>query len=565
MKKLRLYLLLGAILCCILVFAGCGPKTLDRPTGVRVDTEKMELAWDEVENARVYSVEINGEADATHNNPYSISKLKAGEYEFRVKALGDGDAYADSDWSEPVTFVKEAETGLVYTLIADGAAYEVTGAGTAKGNVEIGDTYRGKPVVSIADSALSGSQLTGVVIGSNVTKIGRRAFYNCSAMTSVVIPESVTSIGAYAFQSCRALETVAVPSGVTALSEYTFAYCKGLKSVALSEGISSIGAYAFHGCERLESILLPDSLNRLGEKAFSECKSVKSLSTGAGLREIPEYAFYECASLTKVDFGENTFSIGAYAFSDCTALAEIDIPDGVSAVGDCAFYNCAALGTVKIGSAVRDVGALAFGGTKLWSDAEELVFADKWLVGCKNLKIASVSVPEGTEGIGDYAFYQCGSFTAVALPDSVLAVGDYAFCQSVSLMSADLGENVEKIGEYAFYGCSILSTVSYGGNLRTIGSYAFEGCERLSSVSLPDTVESIGTYSFHNTAMWKNSGGVVYADNWVVGCTSVLIGSVALRAGTVGIGNYAINSERDFRKTQQKISNNIENSLQMIA
>lgn len=31
------------------------------------------------------------------------------------------------------------------------------------------------------------------------------------------------------------------------------------------------------------------------------------------------------------------------------------------------------------------------------------------------------------------------------------------------------------------------------------------------------------------------------------------------------IGNCAINSERDFRKTQQKISNNIENSLQMIA
>lgn len=29
--------------------------------------------------------------------------------------------------------------------------------------------------------------------------------------------------------------------------------------------------------------------------------------------------------------------------------------------------------------------------------------------------------------------------------------------------------------------------------------------------------------------------------------------------------NCAINSERDFRKTQQKISNNIENSLQMIA
>ena len=28
---------------------------------------------------------------------------------------------------------------------------------------------------------------------------------------------------------------------------------------------------------------------------------------------------------------------------------------------------------------------------------------------------------------------------------------------------------------------------------------------------------------------------------------------------------FAINSERDFRKTQQKTPNNIENSLQMIA
>ena len=33
----------------------------------------------------------------------------------------------------------------------------------------------------------------------------------------------------------------------------------------------------------------------------------------------------------------------------------------------------------------------------------------------------------------------------------------------------------------------------------------------------------------------------------------------------VSIDNTAFNSERDFRKTQQKTPNNIENSLQMIA
>lgn len=41
--------------------------------------------------------------------------------------------------------------------------------------------------------------------------------------------------------------------------------------------------------------------------------------------------------------------------------------------------------------------------------------------------------------------------------------------------------------------------------------------------------------------------------------------SITIPNSVTSIGNYAINSERDFRKTQQKISNNIENSLQMIA
>ena len=75
MKKLRLYLLLGTILCCILAFAGCGPDTLARPTGVKVDETKMELVWDEVENARLYEVEINGETETTRTTPYSISEL----------------------------------------------------------------------------------------------------------------------------------------------------------------------------------------------------------------------------------------------------------------------------------------------------------------------------------------------------------------------------------------------------------------------------------------------------------------------------------------------------------
>lgn len=45
----------------------------------------------------------------------------------------------------------------------------------------------------------------------------------------------------------------------------------------------------------------------------------------------------------------------------------------------------------------------------------------------------------------------------------------------------------------------------------------------------------------------------------------VVIPSIHQSRKVTGIADGAINSERDFRKTQQKIPNKIENSLQMIA
>ena len=127
--------------------------------------------------------------------------------------------------------------------------------------------------------------------------------------------------------------------------------------------------------------------------------------------------------------------------------------------------------------------------------------------------------------IGDYAFCNCSGLTSVTIPDSVTSIGESAFSGCRSLTSVIwYAENCTTAGSYSypiFINCSKLTNVTIGENVKIIPDYAFSDCRSLKSVTIPDSVTSIGS--------------------------------------------CAINSERDFRKTQQKISNNIENSLQMIA
>lgn len=85
-----------------------------------------------------------------------------------------------------------------------------------------------------------------LVLPSDITGIGRKAFYKCYGLTSVKIPEGVTSIGAKAFCNCRSLISVTIPESVKDITPYTdFAnnetFC-GIKEYVTIYGKS--GSYA---------------------------------------------------------------------------------------------------------------------------------------------------------------------------------------------------------------------------------------------------------------------------------------------------------------------------------
>ena len=124
---------------------------------------------------------------------------------------------------------------------------------------------------AVTDSIIDGS-ITELV-DDQITSIGDRAFYNCSALTSIDLP-AATSIGSYAFQNCSELTSVDLPA-VTSIGSSTFQSCTKLTSIDLPAA-TSIGEYAFYSCSKLTSVMLRNTsqvVSLSSTSAFSNANS----------------------------------------------------------------------------------------------------------------------------------------------------------------------------------------------------------------------------------------------------------------------------------------------------
>ena len=176
MKKIRIFILLSLIICCLTMCMGCA-SNLTIPTDLEIDQDTLVLTWSDVDGARSYTLDINGEEFDSSKNSYKLEKLDAGEYEIKVKARGNG--RSESKWSEEIPFTREPETGMIFKLINNGTEYEVSNIGTAEGDIVVPDTYRNRPVTSIGRKAFAKKpRLTSVVLGENITKSANRRLRN---------------------------------------------------------------------------------------------------------------------------------------------------------------------------------------------------------------------------------------------------------------------------------------------------------------------------------------------------------------------------------------------------
>lgn len=545
MRKIRLLLGIAFVLALSLVcLTSCGSK-LEAPSGLRLDTDTLILSWDKNTDATGYAVLIGETEKMTRATSYSLENLDPGEYNVKVKALGNGKDLKDSPYVT-FSFVKAPESGLIYKLTSDNTEYQLIGVGGAAGDVVMESEFRGKPVTSIADSALANnSKITSFTVSENITEIPKKAFYNCNAMTSITLPQGLTSIGEKAFQSCKALTSIDIPAGVTEILPYTFAYCDNLSVIEGGDSLKTIGDFAFFRCSTLTSYAMSASVETVGTYAFSGCTAMTSFTMSPSIRTIGDNAFYGCELIATFDFGDKLESIGKNAFENCKTITAINLPASLTSIGQSAFLNCSALATVTGGDNLTSVGYKIFENTPFYNDYEgDIVYLGNWVLGCKNPEISqnrdlTPLLKEGITGIADYAFAGCQGFTAVTLPD-VVTIGECAFYACTNLMDFRVGEDLTHIGKNAFVHCSILRNVYVkDSQLKVIEGGAFYNCTRLTSMDLPDTVETIGSLAFTKTGFKASIDGIIYVDNWVVGTKSQMINNIGIKDGITGIADYA--------------------------
>lgn len=352
-----------------------------------------------------------------------------------------------------------------------------------KDNVVIGiNPYSTKAVIpdyciEIADMAFHDSKIYDITIGSNVKRIGERAFEYCTNLTNVEIPNNAETICDYAFSSCNSLERISIGDGVKEIGKYAFYECYSLEAVNFGSNVNSIKSNAFIGCKRIKKVIIPKSVTSISKDAFDGCI-------------FTSLEFINNSSLDEVRFDYWGAKIADYStlsglyIDDFGGLIgykgnneEITIPDNVIGIGTAVFQHDKQLKKVILGEGVTGIGAHAF---ELCTELSEIVFDENLTMieraafkGCTNL--SSIILPTSVNYLEEAAFMDCRGLESFSITGDVSYIPQALLAQCTSLSSLHLPESVTYIDDDAFISCTKLKNVVIPKNVTYIGQYAFGG------------------------------------------------------------------------------------------
>ena len=312
-------------------------------------------------------------------------------------------------------------------------------------------------------------QIKQIVIGKDITAIGRFNFFWCSRIESVSFEagSQLERIGWGAF-GYSSLKTIAIPDSVTRIDGYAFYYCSKLSDVTIGENsrLASMGEYVFKADTSLHSLYIPDSTVQIGANIFLDAVANVTLFVG-----------------------ENSYA-QAYAEKFGIAYVARPVPVRIVASGSCgenALWELDSEGTLKISGS----GPMADNETN----------HAPWEA-CKQ-QIKQVVIGKDITYIGKFNFFWCSKLETVTFEaDSKLErIGWGAFGYS-SLETITIPDSVTRLDGYAFYYCAKLTDVEISemSTLTSMGEYVFKADTKMSRLYIPDGVTAMGKNIFLDAA-----------------------------------------------------------------
>ncbi len=414
-------------------------------------------------------------------------------------------------------------------------------------NSELFDELDFKQVETIEDSAFSNCNHLIKGINGNISKIGNKAFYQCSSLKSINLSNSdLKEIGDEAFYQCKKLENINLES-VETFGSSSFEECKSLDNINLKNavnikarafkdcaGMQNIGEFqrevrvenhAFYGDINLQRVKL-EKIIELGEYSFFNCATMHADGKfNDAVKEIPKSCFSGCNYLGEIDFNNveilhewsfvnstrlkvtntkklkkighsallNTCKTNAIETFDTDSLEEID-EDG------CGFMNVKKLNLKNL----KKIGKRAFRNSSL----EEIEDFEKSAIkeipegcfgGCLHLESINLSK---IEIIGTRAFIRNEKLREANL-SNVKTLESIAFQNAKQLKKVDLSSLTQSRIEYGtFSNCTALEEVILPTTIKEVQPAAFFECVQLNKINL-ENVETIHNQAFYNNVLLK--------------------------------------------------------------
>lgn len=442
----------------------------------------------------------------------------------------------------------------------------------------------GENVTTIGEKAFSGCYaLREITLPNSITSIGDYAFYDCR-LSEITIPNSVISIGDYAFAENYFTNKITLGDSVATIGAYAFCHAdpeiwseeddlnededeetevdlsRYLTELVIPNSVTSIGKNAFWGYSKLATLTLGASVSSIGEDAFGECGSLTDLIIADGdteltfpkniftsyydspirtlymgrnlagsypwdsnlntviigdqVTELSDNIFQGCKNLTEINLSGSITTIGQYAFEGCSGITSVTIPASVTKIGTHAFYRCNALDEV-ITPSLEAWLDIEFGNQY----ANPLQNASKFIA--DGTTVRRMTLPEGTERINAYAFFNYESLVSVNFPAGVKSVGNEAFSGANGLQRFTFNNVSDYLGLNYDSASALLPTGNSGkiyinqdpyvqesvmewpAELKEIPAYAFWNNTEIHEIIVPDDLRSIGTNAFSNTFLWR--------------------------------------------------------------